>query len=46
MCCGLSGFLYVFVGIFLFIYAVWLIFFPIMVVSRIDKIIKLLEKKE
>jgi len=39
----LITFIYVFGSLFLFCYAIWLFFFPIMVIKRMNKIIQLLE---
>lgn len=40
------GFITVILIIFGIVYSIWLFFFPLMVVKRLDKLIKILEKNE
>lgn len=39
------GFFYVVIVLVLFIYAVWMFFFPLVICNKMDKIIKILEKE-
>ena len=41
---GAFGGAYIFIVILILVYAVWLFFFPILVIGRLNRIIKLLEK--
>jgi len=42
---AMSSFFTMLISFLVFIYAIWLIFFPIMVIARMNKIISLLERK-